>query len=200
MNYVICLNKEFNKSNAECSNLNEIAFNDINTIEKDISNKLVGNEELQNFLYPTLTEYKEADKLKVINKTFGMECKRIVEFSKDLAMEDNMVICLLNNINNNIVINSSCNLINFYEKVYLCNLYYDNPVYNIHYIVCKNKVKPLEKIDIIVDYICMNSNLENIYTYLFSYLNSIIYLMSIYNRSNDDDRVYSYYCNNFVIT
>ena len=200
MNYALRLSKPFTKSQTKQEPINVSAFQDIESIETDILNKIVNNQELQSFIYPVLTKYQDVDKLEVINKEFGIDCSEIQRFDKSTKMENNMVIRIVNNINNLIVINTASNLFNYYEEVYLCNLYYDNPAYNIHYIVCKNKKQEMETLDIITDCICLNSNMENIYVYLYAYLASITTLISLYNKRADNDEVYFNYCKHFAIT
>ena len=198
MNYAIRLDKYFEKTEIEQVQ-DETIFKDIEDIETDILTKIVGNDELQNFIYPVLTTYTDADKIKVINKEFGTECDTINKFHKDTVMKKDMIIRVINNINNYIVINTASNLNKFYEEVYLCNLYYDNPAHNIHYIVCKNKIAEMETLEILINNVCLNSNNEHIYNYLICYLSSINILMSIFNNRKSEDNIYSCYCEHFAI-
>lgn len=198
MNYILKVDKNFTKLNDMQNNLITVFSKDLKLLEDNILDTLVDNEKLQEFIYPTLTTYNDNDKLNVISKTLDIECDHIDKFGKDVKLNNNSVISVINNINNITVINTICNLNNIYEHVYICNLFYDNPTYNIHYIVCKNKInKDADKLDIITNNICLNENLDDIYNYIYSFYSSVLILIKIYNIEQDTDNIYKTYCDNF---
>ena len=194
MNYKICLKKCFSELDVKSDNYNKVFSSMLKNMEVEIINKL-SNNELINFIYPTINVYNDEDKINLLNKHFNINCKNINEFSQNIKLDDNIIISIINNLNNNEVINSVCNLINIYKEVYICNLYYDNPYFNIHYVICKNKITDDNKLKIINNNICINNNLNKIYKYLYSYYSSLLYIIKLYNKKNVDvKKLYNEYC------
>lgn len=198
MNYIIKIDKNFTKFDATLNNEQLNLSQDITKLGQDIMDTLTGNDKLQEFIYPTLTTYTDKDRLKAISKFVDIKCDHIDKFGKNVELNDDNVIAIINNINNMNVINTLCNLQYIYKEVYLCNLYYDNPAYNIHYIICKSKTdKNNNTLEIITSNACLNDNLDNIYNYLYSYYSSILILIKIYNIEHDPYDIYKLYCKNF---
>lgn len=198
MNYIIKIDKRFIKLDTTLNDTQLNLSQNITKLESNITDTLTGNNKLQEFIYPTLTTYTDKDRLKAISEFVDIKCEHIDKFGKNVELNDDNVIAIINNINNLTVINTLCNLQHIYKEVYLCNLYYDNPVYNIHYIVCKNKIDKNNKtLEIITSNACLNNNLDNIYNYLYSYYSSILILIKIYNIEQDPYNIYKLYCKNF---
>lgn len=88
----------------------------------------------------------------------------------DIKNKDDKVFKFINKINDIRVINSISKLILYYKFVYIVNFVYDNPINDIFYVICKNKIND-DNIVINIydnDYVTnINENKEDIYIFLY---------------------------------
>lgn len=94
-------------------------------------------------------------------------------FKELIELDNNIVVKFVNNINDNRAIDLIGQLSTIYNDVTLCTTNVNSPLYNIHYLICKNK-KDNCKITI-QDYsiLSINENIKDIYIYLYTYYSLI---------------------------
>lgn len=98
----------------------------------------------------------------------------IISFNdtNEIDVKDNeIIIKFVNNINDIRIVNIISKLTLFYKDVYIVNLIYDNPIDDIYYVVCKNKINNndnklnINNYDYITD---INENKQLIYVFLYT--------------------------------
>ena len=97
----------------------------------------------------------------------------ITKITDNITLSKNMVIPLINTINDLLIVDMIGNLSVIYENVYLCNTFYDNPLDNVFYIVCVNKIKDDNNFTLNLNYFFnINFNKSLIYDMILSVYNS----------------------------
>lgn len=198
MNSVVRLTGVFNIIEPNNSLANKLMYPILHVKFVNRSDIVLKNEEMNNFIYPALIDYTEEDRLNKLNTHFNIDCKTIQNFGPDIEMDDTIIIRLLNNIWKKEVIDSVSNLTNYYKEVYICNLFYDNPALNIHYVVAKNKEQDIDKFAIYNGYNTINDNEDIIHDYLVLFLISLLILMKLFVFNGGDKPLYTGYCNFFA--
>lgn len=204
MNYKININKEFikiedleNKTIFENNNFS----NTLQNIFNNIQNKLLQNKDLLYHVFPIDNEIKEDKKISYINKYFETSIKDITILGNNIKLFDEMLIKIDNDkINKSEVIDIISNFSILYKDVILFNLYYDNPINNIFYILCKGKQTNINEIKINKNYsLNINKNKSYIYDFLFSYYASLTNIINIFDNLDNKQNInmYKIYLSNF---
>jgi len=120
--------------------------------------------------YDIISKRKDLEEIEdqdvIIKKIF--ESYKIFTFYDDIVLDDNIVVKFVNNLNDKRAFDLIGQLSTIYENVVICTTFVNNPLLNIHYLICKNKKNTNQELH---EYsiTSINKNVINLYTYLFTY-------------------------------